>query len=95
MNEYAHDLHGLAEASGLRIAFPRLTTLLFRIPLPLFTNAFDAVARMRYWAEQSISRYERKVAADQRNVKPTFFTETFAAKEEKISQAEVVDNAQA
>jgi cytochrome P450 len=50
---------------------------------------------MRYYAEDSIRRYERMVAADPYNVKSTLFTKTFAAKEETMTQAEVVANAQA
>jgi cytochrome P450 len=95
MNRYTNDLQNLASASGLRIAFPRLTTLLSYIPLPAFRKAFDSVGRMRYYAEDSIRRYERMVAADPYNVKSTLFTKTFAAKEETMTQAEVVANAQA
>jgi cytochrome P450 len=95
MNQYTHDLHNLAAASGLRIAFPTLTTLASYIPLALFRKAFDSVGRMRYYAEESIRRYERIVAADPHNVKTTLFTKTFNAKEETMSQAEVVANAQA
>jgi cytochrome P450 len=95
MNQYTRDLHNLAEASGLRIAFPNLTTLLSYIPLPLFTAAFDSVGRMRYYAEDSIRRYEKSVAANPQNAKTTLFTKTFNAKGETMSQTEIVANAQA
>jgi hypothetical protein len=49
---------------------------------------------MRYYAEDSIRRYEQTVAADPYDVKHALFTKTFNAKEETMSQAEVVANAQ-
>jgi hypothetical protein len=94
MNQYIDDLHSFAAAMGLRIAFPRIDKLASYMPLPLFRIAIDSVGRMRYYAKDSIRRYEQTVAADPYDVKPTLFTKTFNAKEEAMPQAEVVANAQ-
>jgi cytochrome P450 len=79
---------------GIRIAFPKVIKLASHIPLPLFTAASASIRRMQSYSEQSIQRYEKIVAAEPDNPKPTLFTKLFNANEETMSKAEIVSNAQ-
>jgi cytochrome P450 len=49
---------------------------------------------MRHYAEESISRYEKTVAASPHNAKTTLFTKTYNAQDDTLTQQEVVANAQ-
>lgn len=50
---------------------------------------------MRFYAEESILRYERMIAAEPNNPKTTLFTKLFNAGEETMSRPEIIANSQA
>ncbi|KAL1603476.1 hypothetical protein SLS60_005063 [Paraconiothyrium brasiliense] len=94
VNQYARDLQKIAVNVGVRVAFPRVVKLASYLPLPLFTAVYAATQRMRSYAEESIHRYERMVAAEPNNPKPTLFTKLFKAGEETMSRPELVADSQ-
>ncbi|KAH7137938.1 cytochrome protein [Dendryphion nanum] len=95
MNQYTYDLQQTGARVANRVAFPGMITLASRIPLPVFSAAADAVKRMHSYAEESIRRYERIIAAEPNKPNPTLFTKVFNASDEIMTQAEIVTNAQA
>lgn len=84
----------VSKLGGLRVAFPALTRFASHVRLPILTEATAGSLRMRAYAQECIQRYERIVAADPTNPKPTLFTKLFRAGEEGMSQLEIVQDAQ-
>ncbi|KAJ4345353.1 uncharacterized protein N0V89_011483 [Didymosphaeria variabile] len=95
VNQYARDLQKVAVQGGIRVAFPKVVKLASYLPLPLFSETYAASQRMRSYAEESIRRYERMVAAEPNNPKPTLFSKLFKAGEETMSPPELVADSQA
>ncbi|KAJ4300753.1 hypothetical protein N0V90_002841 [Kalmusia sp. IMI 367209] len=96
--EYALDLERLAPTIGIITTFPTIYYTARRLHLPLFRSTITRVNRLRSYAQQSIQRYDRTVAANPQNAKPTLLTKLFIANEkdeETMSQDETVGNAQA
>ncbi|KAF2637187.1 cytochrome protein [Massarina eburnea CBS 473.64] len=95
--QYALDLQSVAPAIGIISAFPTFYYATKRLGLPFFRNTMSRVARMRSYAEQSIQRYDRVIATNPQNAKPTLLTKLFLAqeKDETMSQEEITANAQA
>jgi cytochrome P450 len=78
--------------------FPNLYYISQRLHLPLFREVITRVDNVRSYAQESIERYDRLVATDPHNVKPTLLTKLFRASEkdeETMSQEELICNAQA
>ena len=82
-NQYVLDLESAATASGLRISFPTLFSLAskYNLPIPGFRAVTERDERMRGYASESLSRYQRLVDADPKNLKPTLFTKLYQANE--------------
>lgn len=93
-NQYSRDLQKIVAQHGIRIAFPIIAKLASYLPLPIFSEASAAMQRMRSYAEESVRRYEKIVAAEPNKPKPTFFTKLFKAGEETMSRTELVSNSQ-
>lgn len=81
----------------MNLAFPILFSLAHRYSfLPIFKAATGRVHRMINYARQSLHRYQNLVEADPDNVKTTFFTKLFKAKDnDNLSFDEIAVNAQA
>jgi cytochrome P450 len=94
MNQYARDLQKIAFQVGIRVAFPRIVKLASYLPLPIFSETYASTQRMRSYAEKSVRRYEKIVAAEPNKLKPTLFTKLFKAGEEKMSRNELVADSQ-
>ncbi|PSN71052.1 cytochrome P450 [Corynespora cassiicola Philippines] len=94
VNQYIDDLQKVATRSGVRVAFPSIMKLAPYIPLPYFTDAYASTQRMRSYAEESISRYEKLIAAEPNVPRPTLFTKLFQAKDDTLTRAELVASAQ-
>ncbi|KAF1958305.1 cytochrome protein [Byssothecium circinans] len=96
--EYAHDLELVAPIIGTMWTFPTLFYVSRRFGLPLFRDIAARGIRIREYAQQSIERYDRAVAANPQNVQPTLLTKLFLAgkkDEETMTKDEIVANAQA
>jgi cytochrome P450 len=94
MNQYTRDLQNVASQAGIRIAFPGLVKLASYLPLPLFSETYASLLRMRSYAEESIRRYESPVAEKPNRHKPTLFAKLFQATEDTMSHEEIVSSAQ-
>jgi cytochrome P450 len=94
-NQYAEDLEKVAVISGLRIASPTLFRVASLIPLRIFRESAAADLGVQRYPEESIQRYQKIIAADPWNPKPTLFTKLFKAEEGGMSHEEIVNNAEA
>ncbi|KAF2875576.1 cytochrome protein [Massariosphaeria phaeospora] len=94
-NQYVDDLEMVAKFSGLQIQFPTLIKIGSYFPIRALREPAVASQRLSNYASESIRRYEKIVAADPWNPKPTLFTKLFKAGEEGMAQKEVVASGQA
>jgi cytochrome P450 len=94
-NQYAEDLEKMAVISGLRIASPRLFRIASFLPLRVFRESAAADIRLKHYPEESIQRYQRIIAANPQNPKPTLFTKLFKAEEGGMPHEDIVSNAEA
>ncbi|GKZ39332.1 hypothetical protein AbraIFM66950_012319 [Aspergillus brasiliensis] len=92
-NQYTKDLEIAALVGESRVAFPWLFRLAEFLPLPLLREANKSRNRIVDYADESINRYKRLLAASPDNVKPTVFTKLYSAGKEGLSDAEIRDDA--
>lgn len=76
-DQYIHDLETVGSKGTLRAEFPFLIKSLAKLPFGPAKEIYAIVQRMNRYAEDSIQRYHRQLAADPEDVKPTLLTKEY------------------
>lgn len=77
-DQYIEDLETVGNKGTIRAEFPVLIKTLSKLPFGPAKEIYAIVQRMNAYAEASIQRYHRHLAADPDNVKPTLLTKEYA-----------------
>ncbi|GLA00890.1 hypothetical protein AnigIFM60653_010277 [Aspergillus niger] len=92
-DQHIKDLEIAALVGESRVAFPFIFRLAEFLPLPILREANKSRNRFGDYADESVNRYKRLLAASPENVKPTLFTKLYNAGKEGLSDAEIRDDA--
>ncbi|RAK99380.1 cytochrome P450 [Aspergillus ibericus CBS 121593] len=92
-NQYIEDLELAGLLAGIRASFPAVITLATFLPLPFIREVNDSRTRTEGYANESIGRYKKLLAANPNNVKPTLFTKLYNAGEEGLPDSEILGDA--
>lgn len=76
-DQYILDLETVGSKGTWRAEFPLFFKTLAKLPFGPAKEIYAIVQRMNSYAEESIQRYHRQLAADPDNVKPTLLTKEY------------------
>lgn len=76
-NQYTEDLEDVGHRGLLSAELPILVNILGRLPFGFAINAKKGAMRIATYGMQSLKRYEKQLAVDPENVKPTLLTNEY------------------